>query len=597
MSPTVKQVPAGFSWRPPSSPDSKLYKELLGFVDGLKASGRPEDVRLGMAWFRAACEVDFYLWQWKVMSLGKLKIKDRGHKRLGHLWVQEPWFFDRMREVQEIFERRYSPALIQWARHLFKSSAIQKGGILWFLAADSTTTHSVTTQKESKTGVRFGKDLMVEIENNAVLQAHWPQFRDCPEMSTNQITVNRPPGIREASFALYGILSSAASGHFTHQWYDDVVDPEERSPVVHAEIDSRLSMAAFTGSDDTMRVFIGVPSCDLDAVEKRKKQGNFFHPKGLSAHPGILPGGVYPMRTKAFYDKMKQETREDHFASQVLLQIIPPGSRYFRREWVRRFNMTREQAAQGARIHILVDPAEGKRDASKKKLSDFLVIRVYAFTFDRRRRALDIWRERIGLADALDLLFGPLPDEEDPDGEMDWKRIHCGATGLVGKWKPFDPNLTLWIENVGASQFDATLRREMRQRKKANPLAPSCTIRELRSNVMKEQRIANGQPDYRAGVFEYPAHGFGHGSFTTKDLRDTMDQFIEDELLQWTLKGETLFDDMLDLEMWTSQPNASFAYSDSEESDPGMSFLSSESSRAAASHRVPSGPFVSWRVS
>lgn len=593
MPPTVKQAPAGFSWKLPGSPDSKLYRELLGYVEGLKASGRPEDVKLGMAWLAAACEADFWLWQWKVMSLGRMKIKDPGHRRLGKLWVMEPWFFDRMREVQEIFERRYSPALIYWARYMLKSSAVQKGGILWFLAQDATTTHSVTTHREDKTGVRFGKDMMTEIQQNGTLRAHWPQFRDCPEFSVKQITVNRPMGIREPSFALFGIMASAASGHFTHQWYDDVVDPEERSPIVHEEIDSRLSMAAFTGSEDTLKVFIGVPSCDLDAVDKRRKKGTFFHPKAVSFHPGILPGGVYPFRSKRFYDKLRAETREDHFASQVLLQIVAPGSRYFREEWIRKYNQKPEEIARGCRIHILLDPAEGKKDINRKKRSDFLVIRVYAFGRDKRRRALDLWRERIGIVEATDLLFGPMPGEEASE-ENWWKVRHCGRRGLVGKWKEIDPDVTLWVENVGASQFDSTLRRDMRNRLKVDPASPTCYIRELRSNTPKEQRIANLQPDYRNGVLEYPAPGFGHGSYTTDDARDTYTQFVEDELKLWTLKGETLFDDMLDLEAWPSQPGVSMPYPDVSGDESAPPFLAQES--ALAEGVAESGPWASWRV-
>lgn len=596
MQPLGKQAPPlDFSWKLPSSPDSKSYGELLGYVEGLKASGKPEDVKLAMAWFRAAAETDFFFWQRYVMSLGKMKIKDPGHRHAGRLWVMEPWFFDRMREIQEIFERRHSPALVQWARFMFKSSAVQKGGILWFLAGDPTTTHSVTTQKETKTGVRFGKDLMNEITGGAVLRAHWPQFRDCPEMSVNQITVHRPPGIREASFALYGILSSAASGHFTNQWYDDVVDPEERSPVVHAEIDSRLSMAAFTGSDNTLKVFIGVPSCDLDAVEARKKKGTFFHPQALSVHPGILPGGVYPFRSKRFYDKLKAETREDHFASQVLLQIVAPGTRYFKTDWLRKYNQTREDIARGCRIHILLDTAEGKRkDETRKKASDFFVLRVYAFGRDRRRRALDLWRERMGIVEATDLLFGPMQGEEQ-EPENAWKIRYAGPRGLVGRWKAIDPELTIWVENVGASQFDQTIKRDMRNRKKLDAGSPSCNVRELRSNVQKEERIANLQPDYRNGAIEYPAGGFGHGSYTTDDARDTFDQFVDDELKLWTLKGQTLFDDMLDLEAWPSQPGVNMPYPDVS-GDSLPSFLSQESALASESGFSSEGA-SSWRVS
>ncbi len=593
----MSALPPDFSWTPPSSPDHRDYKEISAFIEQLKK----ENPVLGMAWFAALTEKDFWAWQRYVMSLGKLKIEDPGHRRKGRLWVMEPAFFDTMREVQEIFDRHLSPALVYEARGMFKSSAVQKGGILWFLAKDRSTTHAVHTHREDKTGVRFGRDLVDEIEKNAVLQDHWPQFRGCPELSVKQITVNlRPPGMREPSFALFGILSSSASGHYTHHWYDDVVAPEEHSPVVLAEIDSRLSMAAFTGHDNTLKTFIGVPSCELDPVYLRLKRGNFF--KRVIQRPGIEPGGVYPLRSKKYYDQLRTEVREDHFASQVLLKIIPPGNAYFKPEWLRRYSMRPEQAAMGTRIAIKIDPAEGKK-LGKKKLSDFLVIEVEAYTFDRRRRSLDMFRERIGMAEALDLLFGPLPGEEDlPENE--WKLRAAGRRGLVGKWQRYDPNLVLWVENVGASGFDQTIRREMRFRKSQDSGTPTCSVRELRSNVKKEERIANAQPDYRNGMMEFPAIawvradgqpaiGYGHGGFTTDDPRDVMEQFVNDEFKLWSLSGDILNDDILDLKAWASQPTAQFPYPSIPDGLSEMDMLLPFTSGSSAS--PPASP--SWRVS
>lgn len=574
----------GFSWSPPSSPDSPRYKELLAYVEELKRT----DPKLAMATFAAVAEIDFWFWQWKVMSLGKLKIEDQGHKRYGKPWVLEKAFFDMMREVQEIFDQHISPSLVQAARGMFKSSAVQKGGILWFGAKDRTTTHAVITHREDKTGVRFGKDIISEITKNEVLRDHWPQYRDCPELSKTQITINRPPGIREPFFALFGILSSAASGHYTHHWYDDVVSPEEHSPVVLDEIDSRLSMAAFTGHDDTLKVFIGVPSCEQDPVERRRKKGGFF--KKVIRRPGIEPGNVYPLRSKKYYDQLRIEVREDHFASQVLLQIVPPGMVYFRKEWLRRYTSTPERAAEGCRISIKIDPAEGKK-VGKKKLSDFLVIEVQAFTYDKRRRSLDLWRERIGMSEAIDLLLGPLPGEEE-EPENQWKIDKVGKRGLVGKWQRIDPHLSVYVENVGASGFDATIRKEMRFRKTHDPRSPSCTVRELRSQVKKEDRIAAMQPDLRNGILEFPLNGYGHGSYTTDDERDTMEQFIEDEYKLWTLAGDVLNDDVLDLMAWPSQPGAQFAYPEM----PAHLRMAELMPMTSYSSSVSSGR-SSWRVS
>lgn len=583
--------PSEFSWKLPSSPDSKEYREALAFIEELKR----KDPKQGMAWFAALAEVDFWFWQRRVMSLGKLEIRDPGHRRKGGLWVNEPWFFDRMREVQEDFDAGRTDVLYQFARFMFKSSAIQKGGALWFIAKDRTTTVAVFTHKLDQVGEAFGKDALKEIKTNAVLRAHWPQYRTLEEESGTRITVSRPPGIREPSLSFHGILGSAASGHFRIIFVDDAVtDKAASSPAIMAEVDSQISLLAPLAADDTQRFWIGTPWGEDDAIEKRRKKGTFF--LGIRRYPGIVDG-VAQLRSMAYWNNLRRTMREDHFSSQILLKLIPKGTVYFRPEWLRCYNGTPLEAGRGCRIHIKIDPAEGKRVGKRK--SDLLVIEVEAFTFDRHRRSLDLWRERVGIAEAMDMLFGPLPGEEEQPDNL-WKLREIGPRGLVGRWKRVDPDLTLWVENVGGSAFDQTIKREMRQRLIHDPASPTCTVRELRSNTPKEQRIAASQPDYRNGIMEFPFFaleggfrgGYGHGSYTTEDTRDTLEQFLTDEYKQWTLSGEIANDDMLDLKAWPSQPGISMSYPDSP-ADPEVGGLRLESALASGG-RGPASP--SWRV-
>lgn len=572
-----------FSWKLPDSPDSREYRKILAFIDELKK----KEPKKSMAWFAALAESDFWFWQWQVMSTGKLLIDDPGHKSLGKPWVMEPWFFDRMREVQDDFDSGRTDVLYQWFRYSFKSTAIQKGGALNFLAKDRTDTIAIFTHKLDQVGEAFGNDLLTEIEMNAVLRAHWPQFRNLQEKSSTRITVDRPPGIREPSISLHGILGSAASGHFRKIFVDDAVtDKAAASQVVMAAVDDQISLLAPLQSANTQRFWIGTPWNEEDPIEKRRKKGTFF--LKVSRHAGIVDG-VAQFRSMRMFNNWRRTMREDHFSSQILLKIVPPGMVYFRTEWLRRYNLTPEQAARGCRIHVKIDPAEGKKQGKRK--GDLLIIEVEAFTYDRRRRSLDLWRERVGIAEAMDMLFGPLPGEEDQPENV-WKVREIGKRGLVGKWKLYDPDLTVWVENVGASGFDQTIKREMRQRLIHDKNSPTCTVRELRSNVQKEQRIAASQPDYRNGIMEFPATGYGHGSYTTDDQRDTLEQFVQDEYKQWTLSGEILNDDMLDLKAWPSQPQISMSYPDSP-SDPLLLGFSMESALASG-EREDASP--SWRV-
>lgn len=588
-----------------------MYRELLGFCEELKK----KEPKKALAWFRAACETDLWLYQWRVMSLGKLEIRDPGHKRLGKLWVMEPWFFDRMREVQEDFDLGRSHVLYQWSRGCFKSSAIQKGGALWFLSKDRTETIAIFTHKADKVGESFMKDYLREIEQNRVLLDHWPQFRTLQESSAKAITVDRPPGIREPSISVHGTRSSAASGHYRKIFLDDPVDPEERSIIVLDEVDHRLKMLSFLGHDDTQVFWIGCPAHQEDPIERRKKRGTFAAPNGtplIRKRPAILPGGKYPLRSKAYYDDLRRTLSDDSiFSAQVLLEMVPPGRRFFREEWLTwygridrdednaglRGEAERRKAAEATRIHIVIDPAEGAK-AGKKKDSDFLILWVLAFTFDKRRRALDLWRERCGLSDACDLLFG-LPPGDELLSDHAWKvRNDLDLRrGLVGKWKRCDRQLTVWVEEVGASQFVDRIKTEMKLRKHLSPATATCSVRELRSNIPKPERISRLQTEFREGRMEFPLSGFGHGSATTEDRRDTLVQFLEDELRQWTLKGGVLHDDMLDGFAWPAQPNIAMPYPDPLDTEASPQLLSMESSLAAGggwSEGVTSG---SWRVS
>lgn len=581
-------------WKLPPRPDHPEYRDLLAQIEQEKK----RDPIKAMAWFAAVAESDFWFFQKYVMPFGELKVRDRHHKRYGKKVIDDPLFFDWMREVQDNFDQKRSDVAYMWARGFYKTTTITIGGTIWILTKNHASacdcghcpapdTIAIFTHKVTQVGEAISNSLVSQVKRNKTLSDHWPQFRH-PRKAVDTIGVilDRKEGPKEPSVSVHPISASAASGHYTWIFVDDAVTEETaRSPDECKKIDDQISFIQPLRTDDTAFVYVFTPYGDNDPMWKRVKKGGFF--SRVSRKPAILSGGQPQLFSLQYFREIRRKMRDDFFESQYMLRIVPRGGAYFRKEWVRRYRSTPTKAAANCRIHILVDMAEGKLN------SDYTVVRVYARTADKRWRALDLWREKMGLTDVADLLFGVMPGDEKLPGN-EWKP----GGGLVRFWLKVDPELDVSVEEIGSSGHAETFRREIAHRRRMDKTAPTCTIRSIRSQRKKENRIAKLQPEYRNGAFEYPPEevGFGHGSYTTNDERDTLEQFLDDEYGVWTLAGETVNDDMLDTEAWCVQPEIFFTspdYSEEEEVLRGIAHgrYAQESVAGGLSWRE-----ASWRV-
>ena len=325
------------------------------------------------------------------------------------------------------------------------------------------------------------------------------------------------------------------------------------------DVKRQLSLLVPLRLGNTPIIFVGMPFGARDPVYQRYKDGDFF--KYVSYHPCYDESGAPQLHTREFFQKQRKEMRDDYlFSCHYLLKPSQRGDRYFRDEWKRTYKEAPRQVAAGARIHAILDPAGGNDKA------DFTVLRVLAHCADRKRRNLDLWRERIGLTLTYDLVFGP----RDPDrAEAAW----LPREGVAKQWQRYDPDFTLWVEDFGNSVWYQALRNEAKRRD------AHFSIRKLPQvgNRKKGRRIRFLQDAYRDGEIEYPEAGFGHGSATTGDQRDTMAQFFEDEYSLWVFDPEkdegagVEHDDMLDTEAWPLQPEllTSMAFADSSEASVG----------------------------
>lgn len=537
---------ASASWSLPSSPSHRLYLELEGELEYLADN----DPKAAMVLFRAVAETDFWFFQKYVTSLGSFRIRDKGHPRFGGLYVDEPWFFDRMREVQEDFEARRNRVWYKWFRFSFKTTSICKNGSLWILARDAMETIAIFTHKVSQVGESMGGDLLDEVKSNRVLADHWPQFRKLKEASVERITLDRDPGPKEPSISIHPVLGSATSGHYTRIFNDDVTnDVIIESKQLIRKVDKQLNRQEPLRHDDTPIVFLGTVWGGNDPMVTREREGWF---EKISHQPAFLPGNIPQLRSKLFFDDKRRGIRDEfEWNAQYMLRIVAKGTRYFRDEWKRSYPYKPKDTAisVGGQIAMIVDPAGGGED------SDFTTVRVFAPGFDRNVYSLDLWREHMDEVGLEDLLFGA---QKDSPG-------HFPTEGLVPRWQKVDRSLVIWVEEFGASIWVKTLRREAERRD------ISITIRELpKLQRPKSDRIRFLQAPYREGkilepVFEMKADpasgifgwsgGYGHGS--ADDPRDTLLQYYQDEFELWSLAEENSSadnDDCLDSLAWIFQP-------------------------------------------
>lgn len=493
------------------------------------------DPLTAMAQFRAIAEGDFWFYTKYVSAFGGYVISDPGHDHYGKLWIDEPWLFDRLREFQAVLEERTDNTLCYMFRESFKTTCFVRNGSLWLLCRNPNERICVMTHKMDQVGENMGEALLTEVQTNATLRAHWPQFRTLLEASSSRITVTREPGPQEPSLSLYPIMGSAVAGHFTWLWVDDpIVDRIIDSPEMIAKVENQISRMAPLATDDAPIVYVGTPWGEVDPIYKKHVRNGFDR---TLYYPAFDSVGRPQLRSKKFFERKRKHMTTYDFSCQYGLKPVARGDRYFLDGWKRTYIENRVEVGASSFVHVIMDMGGGKEDA------DFTVLRVIARCPDRTTRNLDLWRERIGLSDTLDLLFG-LPEQYHDETTHAWKP----RAGIMPFWQRNCLDLILWVEEFGASAWYEAIRQEMKNRKL------DFKVRKLPSvNRPKPSRIRLLQPDYRNGLILYPFGGFGHGS--RDDERDTMVQFYADEYELWTLdEKNVLHDDMLDTEAWYVQP-------------------------------------------
>lgn len=501
------------SWTLPSSPDSKVYAEVIADI------AVEPDERAAREKFRVVCEADYYFLVKYALTFGKYKVDDVYHPRYKRgFWVDDPYVFDLCREVQqEIEARELNPAHIH-PRETFKSELINRGPTIWLTLKDTSMTTCMLTFKVDAMGENMFLRVKLELEQNGVLLAHWPDVlsrdtKNYPLWTNSALTVLREPGPAEPSISIHSLSNQPTSAHFRRIVYDDTTikqTVESRPVVVKTVDDIRHSTALGTG--DTLRVHIGTIWDANDPNMELSREGYFSKWNPTSCWRA---DGSPVLHSARFWREWEKGLGEYIASAQLHNRPIAKGRQVFKQEWLDQSYYQREPKAEreGKPVVFLLDLSYGIGE-------DYTALSVIGLGADRHRYHLDLYREKMLLAEVWDLLFA-----------------------AARKWRP----ALLLIQFPDELQ---TIQAEMERRAFRFRIAVVPPVARQRD---KEARIQALQGAFMRGEHHFPAKGFGHGS--RADNRDTFQQYYDEEYRFWTpAKRSTLNDDMLDAMAWIEQP-------------------------------------------
>lgn len=580
---TLRTTGRQFTWRLPPTPTHKVYRQLEAELDMLYAV----NPRLALLREAFVCLHDFWWFTKRCTPLGEFRVADPGHPMRGRLWIEHPWLFDRIREVQKAIENRVSFILFYWARHHFKSTVITVNGTVWILARDAQETIAIPTHKIDQVGEGFVGSDIAKVMQGKLIRQLFPQFRDLEESSDTRITVRRRHGPREPSVSVHGIKTAIQGIHPTWIMVEDPVGMDTvESKRSARRVDVMLDNLIPLRGGNTPLWFIGTPYGRRDPVVQRKARGYFIG--GVSFHASGRKERKPVLRTLKFLDEQYRAIQDKAIAeAQFDLVIRDPHRHSFRFEDLHFYVEPPEHWAAASNIHMIVDYAKGGDE------SDYTVIQVVAIRHDRKRYVLDIWREKMGQSDTLDCLFGPPAWENPASDRHAWKPNAAGG-GLVARWQAFSKDsIQIWFETGGADAWVSGAKRELARLVAEGKRTYRCRIRALGAAELpkgvasksKVSRIRILDQEFRNGMILLPAppaswlevsqdaiemvklagrwvpagNGFGHGSHYGPGLeideRDTLVQLLDDEVLDWNeADGEKTdaIDDMLDTLSWHS---------------------------------------------
>ena len=383
-------------WILPASPDSPVYRDV---IEDIRLERNPQVKR---AKFRAICEADYWFFLKFAHSFGNYKIKDAGHAHKGGFWIDEPFVFNLARTFQKDIDTGESRVFYNLPRYYFKTSLLTQAGSVWLLLKNFQERIAILTYKVDATGEQIFGGAKMEMENNKVLHAHWPdrltpRLREYPYWTQTAIMLLNSGPAQEPSLSIHSLDRQPTSGHYTKLFFDDPVVKETvlKEYQIQKTIQD-LRTATALRSEDTQVFYIGT-IWDIDDPWMQLEREDFFSRRDhISCYN---EAGEPILRSRKFLKDWERDMGGYMFSCLMLGNPTPRGERRFLQEWIRHYENKPQDERKGKSVDIFTDFAEGVKDG------DYHCFRVVGFGKDRKRYNLDLWREKGDLVRAFDGLF------------------------------------------------------------------------------------------------------------------------------------------------------------------------------------------------
>lgn len=498
------------SWKLPDSPDA--YRPLWVEIK----DSTPD--RAGEL-LREAAERDFWFFCRYVLKVGRdFMCAEDGCKYYGQPMLEHPYIFKMCRAMQADPDWN----LDLHGRYHLKSTLITGAYTLWELAKDSNLRFLIMTYKAEKTGEGFLKTITSECEKNEILKYYWPETfwqepkSEAPVWNSREIILKRSTGAKEPSVLVCGIGSPPVSMHFDRIIWDDLVTEETVStPGVTETITNKWKRSAGLQAQGGKQRMVGTRWAMGDSYEAIMESGLFKlrHWDCEDEHGGsrLHPGSDW-------LDRWRLQQGDREYAIQMRNTPVDDFRKVFDIDWLQFYETHQLEEAKGKNVYYFVDPSSGKKRNAHKgsNLGDYTAIIGMALGPDGKYYIVDIIRERLKLAETIDLIF-----------EIDQQWLEIGNP--VQRW---------YYEQFGA-QRDLEVINSEKERRKWRHLK----VVEFRSGDKKESRIERLQPYFQRGDIYLPKELWKDSNGGRCEMTQL---FVDQEYRDWTVDNKLRHDDMLD---------------------------------------------------
>ena len=321
---------------------------------------------------------------------------------LGRKDMFHPWYFERMRDVQE---RPYGRGFF-WARGFCKTSIITHGFTIQQIMKDPETTICIVSWSR-RAAIDIVKAIKSELESNELLKELYPDVlyenpeTESPRWSDERgLIVRRKTNRREATIEGTGLDTQLTGRHFSLLIYDDIVSVNN---VTSNEVIENTTNALLTSfnlvSRDGKKIFIGTRYAVTDTwgyLIKNKIIEPDIRPATVDGSPD---GEPVPIITKEQLEEKRREMSPYIFSCQMLLNPVADDERRFNPQLFQ-YYVKDSLDKMVKNVYITVDAAN-----SKKKNSDYTAMAVLAVDSLENIYLVDLVKDKLNLDERKKKLF------------------------------------------------------------------------------------------------------------------------------------------------------------------------------------------------